>query len=361
MKKILVICPEISGNPFTRTLPFLQALKNDYEFVIVGPMKGKPYVWDKTVKAKFINAGSSLPKGLKLFHVILKIIKTGIKEDFDFIFGFKLQPHVIIPGIFLKKIKNIKFILDIDDLETELESSRFKKYLIKYCENKLNKVTKITASSRFLARKYNGLFIPSCADENWANKINKKLYNKLISKYNLKNKIVIGYIGAFRKHKGVALLIKAVQKAKEHVKNLSLILVGKGPKNIENDLKNLAKDETLFLGFVEHEKLPTYFKIINIFVIPNLHSEVSKAQTPAKLFEAMAANKAIIATNTSGMQDILGNAGVIVKPSVEEISNAITKLAKNKILIKSFEKKVKNLYAKKYNFQIFKKKVISIF
>jgi glycosyltransferase involved in cell wall biosynthesis len=80
-----------------------------------------------------------------------------------------------------------------------------------------------------------------------------------------------------------------------------------------------------FLGYAENSA--PLVSMMDIFVLPSLSEGFSNS-----LLEAMAAKKAVIATDVGGNREALGNneSGILVPPKdAESLAQAITKLLKN--------------------------------
>jgi len=102
------------------------------------------------------------------------------------------------------------------------------------------------------------------------------------------------------KKNGIDDLIKAGQYLEFPFK---LLVIGTGLE--EERLKELAKDlkiedQVLFLGHIEHEELPKYSAIADVFVRPSLSEGLGSA-----FLEAMAAGLPIIGTPVGGIPDFL--------------------------------------------------------
>src|SRR3989338_1938877 len=89
------------------------------------------------------------------------------------------------------------------------------------------------------------------------NKIDSKRFNirakgdKIIKKYDLKNKKVLLYVGRIAPHKGIHLLLKVFNIVKKEIPNSKLIIVGKPIyENYFRKLKKLANNDVIFTGFV---------------------------------------------------------------------------------------------------------------
>ena len=76
----------------------------------------------------------------------------------------------------------------------------------------------------------------------------------------------------------------------------------------------LLKDRVIFFPQQPFEILPEFLSITDLVVVPQAERSASYAQVPAKIFDAMAMAKPIIATNVSDIPEILDGCGWIVDP-----------------------------------------------
>jgi len=146
----------------------------------------------------------------------------------------------------------------------------------------------------------------------------------------LRKWVTIGYVGGLRPEKNVAALIKAFRGLLENNSEarVRLVIIGDGP--MRSLLKETVKRQdlsryVLFLGFIPDAY--RFLNAIDIFVLPSL-SEGS----PLSLIEAMAAGKAIIASDIPSIREIVrhNKEAILVDPlDVEALKQAILLLYNN--------------------------------
>jgi len=120
----------------------------------------------------------------------------------------------------------------------------------------------------------------------------------------LEERIVIGAIGFFREWHGIDLLLRCVARSPLLRERVKVLLVGKG--QALSSLKSLAselgiKDQVLFTGAVPHDQIPSYLAAIDVALMPRAVEYAS----PLKLFEYMAAGKAIVAPRQENLLEVL--------------------------------------------------------
>ncbi len=141
--------------------------------------------------------------------------------------------------------------------------------------------------------------------------------------------IIIGSIGNLRKAKGYDILIEAASKALKIRKDLTFIILGKGPLEpwLKSEISRLRMSENFKLcSFVED--VYNYLVDFDIFVVPSLWEGF-----PVVALEAMICGKPIIATSVGDLPDIVKHniTGLIVEPgNPDQLAESILKLAGDK-------------------------------
>lgn len=143
---------------------------------------------------------------------------------------------------------------------------------------------------------------------------------------------ILGNIARLVPEKGHLFCLEAFRKVVEEIPDTLLLFVGDGPqkKTIERRIVELELQKNVILtGFLED--IPAIFSIIDI----SLHTSFWEG-SPVAIAEAMYLGKAIIATNVSGIPEIIedGINGILVGPqNVDELSKAIIRLLKDRELL----------------------------
>jgi phosphatidylinositol alpha-mannosyltransferase len=114
------------------------------------------------------------------------------------------------------------------------------------------------------------------------------------------------YVGRLEPRKGVDRLIRAMALVRQRVGDARLTIVGDGPGRAS--LASLAADasvEVTFAGRVSDGLLPAYYRAADVVCSPALGGE----SFGIVLLEAMAAERAIVATRIDGYTELVGDAG----------------------------------------------------
>tara|TARA_B100000315_G_C14580951_1_gene590446 strand:+ start:2316 stop:3449 length:1134 start_codon:yes stop_codon:yes gene_type:complete len=156
------------------------------------------------------------------------------------------------------------------------------------------------------------------------------------------NILQVGYVGHLYRGKGMEIIISISR----FLHDIDFHIIG----GFENDIKYWETKEPSsnihFHGFINQSKIPSYLNIFDIVLLPNQYHvsphnvnfkthnvNISEFTSPLKMFEYMAAKKAIISSDLPVLREVLNNNNsILVKPSdIKSWINAIN-LLRNKSL-----------------------------
>ena len=210
----------------------------------------------------------------------------------------------------------------------------------------LQNANAVTAATNDLARKARA-FAPGIEPHWIPNGVDAALFSPgprdeaLVSSLNLDAAPVIAFVGEARQKKGLTILLPAfAQLCKKLALDESLtwqeqnshpptlLMIGGVRKDDEPILQVFQRQNpTLNVRVVPnmaHEKLPAYYRLADVLVIPSLRDGM-----PNSLLEGMACERAIVASNVGGIPDVLrhGENGVLVAPGdVNALADALLEL-----------------------------------
>ncbi len=136
------------------------------------------------------------------------------------------------------------------------------------------------------------------------------------------------FFGTPRPFKGLEELIEATKLLQD--RDIVLTIVGIDEhdnycKSFVELAKNQLGEHFKGLGLQSFEKVPEFLAIADVIAIPQKNNSATVGQVPAKVFDAMAMAKPVVATAVSDLPEILDGCGWIVEPEKpEELAQAIT-------------------------------------
>ncbi len=331
--KISILCFDLSSNAFGRAGLLAIALSKIYDVEIIGPSK-REKIWAPMAQID-IPIKKFVWERYPGFHRIKKKIMDVI--DGDVILASKLMPTSFGIGL-QKKISSGKpLLLDIDDWELGFfyhsgfwgKVGRFLNFTnpnglpyVWRIERLVGHADAVSVSNRFLQKKYGGTLLPHCRDTDVLNPL-KFNAGDVKEKMGFVGKKILMFLGTPRPHKGIDDLLQAFKK----VDNSDLNLVIIGVENKQEFLKGIdesVKNRVTIIPKIPFNKLSEYLSVADIICIPQRRTSDSVGQIPARLFDAMAMAKPIIATRVSDIPEVLGDCGYLVDPSNPfQLANAI--------------------------------------
>jgi glycosyltransferase involved in cell wall biosynthesis len=348
--KISILSPDLSHNCLGRAYLLAKILQRRYEVEIVGPLFGDG-IWEPLAKLgdmeyKFVKLEGRFKPHWQLKRLLKEI--TG-----DVIYASK--PLFTSFGIgLLKKLAGRKpLVLDIDDWEMGFMKEHYRSLSLtqrfralaystlqphsmgSYWNNLFGeKLTRfadeITVSNNFLKRRFGGTIVYHGRDTQAFHPL-KFDKSSVREKYGIgENKKVVMFFGTPRPHKGIEDLIEALSLLQHQ--DALLTLVGVDEDNYSQNLMRLASEKLgerfKAFGLQPFQKVPEFLAMADVVVIPQRRNFATMGQVPAKVFDAMAMAKPIIATNVSDLPEILDGCGWIVEPEnpkqlAEKIQNVL--------------------------------------
>ncbi len=137
-------------------------------------------------------------------------------------------------------------------------------------------------------------------------------------RFNLDGRFVIGFVGTFKPWHGADLLLAAFQDLHQADPSTHLLLVGDGPlrPRFEEQVRKTGLHEAVtFAGGVAHQDVPHYLAAMDVAIAPYPALEEFYF-SPIKLFEYMAAGRAVVASRAGQVAEIVvdGITGLLFEP-----------------------------------------------
>ncbi|GAB1267813.1 glycosyltransferase [Aurantivibrio infirmus] len=172
----------------------------------------------------------------------------------------------------------------------------------------------------------------------------------LRSEFNIdKSKVLMVTVSSLTGEKGITYAISALAAALNSNPNLHLLIVGTGEENdaLQQQARTLEVEKNIsFAG--RRNDIDKILKSSDIFLLPSLNEGL-----PMAMLEAMAAGKAVIATDVGDVAQALANEAGIIIPSqdVDALTKNILLLSGNPELIQRYGDKAQSIVVEKYSAQ----------
>jgi len=129
---------------------------------------------------------------------------------------------------------------------------------------------------------------------------------------NIRQPRVVGYVGKLRTGKGVLDLLEAICLLPRDV---ALLLVGEG--HLRNEifkrvqLDERLRDRVVLTGAVDPGQMASYYRVMDVLVLPSRTEQGWKESFGRTLIEAMACGVPVIGSNSGAIPTTVGKAGLI--------------------------------------------------
>jgi len=346
--KISILTPDISHNCLGRAYLLAKVLQRRYEVEIVGPAFQNK-VWEPLARQDEVKL--RIVPGYPLFYKCISQMRA-IRNNItgDVLYASKPLLTSYGAGLLEKFSHKRPLVLDIDDWQMGFQKEALRgvpllrrlKILASstLCfssphsywnsllgERSIGFADEVTVSNNFLKDKFGGTIV-------WHGRDTNAFDPKKFDRDHLRNKFgipgdkkVVVFLGTPRPYKGIEDLVEAISLLKDN--RILLMLVGLGEDSYSQRVKalvcsKLGNKRVRLFGLQPFEKVPEFLAISDVVVIPQRRNLATIGQVPAKVFDAMAMAKPIIATRVSDLPKILDGCGWIVNPeNPDQLAKAI--------------------------------------
>jgi glycosyltransferase involved in cell wall biosynthesis len=171
-------------------------------------------------------------------------------------------------------------------------------------------------------------------------------------------KIIIAAAGRLTPQKGFETLLDAAALLER--RDIAVVIAGEGPlrRTLEEEARRRGLNGTIvFPGFLEGAG--TLFGASDLVAIPSLYEG-----QPFVLLEAMAAGKAVVASDMYGIREavVQGETGMLVRPgSAEELARALSRLIDDPALRRAMGERARRRYEEHYTAREFRERMERIY
>ena len=263
------------------------------------------------------------PRELMLMHALKGTIEKAVADYQPDVIHAASPVLVGLPALRVARQHNLPLVYEVRDLwenasvdrgkwgydslpyrgAKALETIVFKKAdgIVTICEALRNEISPRVGKTVDLSVIPNGveseLFQPSPPSQ------------RVLDKWKLKGKTVVGYIGAFQPYEGLESLITAMPAIASSVPNAHLMITG-GGNDLEPVLHELVRAQGLeklvtFTGRVPHAEVQEMYSVVDLMVYPRISTRTTELTTPLKPLEAMALEVPVMLSDTQAMCELV--------------------------------------------------------
>jgi glycosyltransferase involved in cell wall biosynthesis len=146
---------------------------------------------------------------------------------------------------------------------------------------------------------------------------------------------VIMFVGSFQQWHGLDRLVEGFAQVLRKLPEAKLLLVGDGPARpaVERKIAKLGiANGVIITGIVPHAGIPEMLASADVVTAPYPHLPQELWFSPLKLYEYMAAGKAIVASRAGQIAEVIqnGHTGILCEPGdVDDFAQATIRLLKD--------------------------------
>ncbi len=314
--KIFILSHDLSSNCLGRAAVFAHLLRDDHHVEIVGPAFGAD-VWypfrKPGVPVRKVEGEIFWPHHTEVVQRLLDKIRC------DLMIAIKPRPTSYGIALMKRAIRRIPILLDIDDWEMAFYADRDWRSWptdtllrrpnsplhTQLLEAAIPQADAISVASHKLRNRFGGTIIPHARD---ATLFDPSRYDgpALKEQYGLGAFRLLVFVGTPRPHKGLEDLYELLKDLPEDV---HLLIVGatNAPDAYEEELRDQGGPRVHLLKAQGLERIPAHLAMADLIVVPQDESRVSKHQLPAKLIDAMAMARPIVASSIGDIPRILSD------------------------------------------------------
>jgi glycosyltransferase involved in cell wall biosynthesis len=373
--RVAILCPELASNALGRCLLLARLLPPEARVEIIGLMS-KPGVWAPA-------RASGVPiDGIHVGHTrqlpaARRWLRSRVRADLLLV----SKPLPTSLGLALcSGLRGVRLALDIDDWEYGLSlphdgsdphplwragaalygalrrGQPNSVLATRLCQPLARRVPWRLVSNRWLERRFGGTLLYHVRDESELDPA-RVAAAELRQSLDLAGRLWVGFVGTVRPHKGLEDLVGALGQLRGPRAPGLLLLGADAGDPVVGEVVARARQ---VLGperlRVRHQfpvqRLAQHVQLVDVVAIPSRDTVASRGQLPAKLFDAMAMAKPVVATAVNEVAEVLGESGIAVPPGDRgAMADAIARL-EDPALRRNLGEAARQRFLERYSFSV---------
>jgi glycosyltransferase involved in cell wall biosynthesis len=248
---------------------------------------------------------------------------------------------------FIPRISGKRIVINIDGLEWKRKKwGKLAAFYLRFSEQ-LAGITcnKVVTDSRAIQEYYLNRYSKSSAYIAYGAEVKRYTRHEQLKKYDLTKDNYLLYVSRLEPENNAHLIISSFEQVKT---NMLLVIVGSSPYN-SNYYKRLksTKDRRIkFLGTVYGED----YKELQSNAFLYVHGNEVGGTNPA-LLEAMGYGNCVLVLDVPYNREVISDAGVLYKKSVENLREKMQYLIDNPDMVKKYRRKAQERIAAEYTWE----------
>jgi len=300
---------------------YMSKLGHDVRLILLSYRRNE----DQSVNHENLNLKSIslLPNPL---YAISKIYHEVKEPSADWIFGFS-DTYFGIMAVYFAKRLNKKCLVDAyDNYEAYLPFLKPLHWIWRKSIRQANLVTCAGPGLVDLFRKYRNTdpieILPMAVDPTGFSPMSKQQARQFLDLP--ADKRLVGYHGSIHHSRDITVLFDTIKDLRSRDPEIMLVLSGRCFRNVK------LPDSALYLGYIPDSQVPYFVNSLDVLAVPNRTSNFGHHSYPIKIYEAMACNIPVVATQTRATEWILkDHPDMLVPPNdPEKFADVIGKIIK---------------------------------
>jgi len=173
--------------------------------------------------------------------------------------------------------------------------------------------------------------IPEAAGSRFKPIKDRRKIDKILDKYYIDGRYIL-HIGTLNPRKNLEFLIRVFNRIHKMMPDIKLVITGKKGwyyENLFEAVRHLGLEKfIIFTGYIEDEEAPYLYNGADVYAFPSIYEGFGLPP-----LEAMSCGTPVVASNTSSIPEVVGDAGVLLSPKdVESWVKAILRILRDKPL-----------------------------
>jgi len=370
---VSILCPDLSSNALGRSLLLAALLRERWDVEILGVATG-PDLWQPALGADVapIRRGPVV-RNTRDLRSALGWLENAVRGEVLIV----SKPLPTSLGLVLDaELSGRRLVLDIDDWEYGLCLTPDRNPVvhalalaagpwlphrpnhvarIRKLEGRVAEIQDRLVSNTWLQDRFGGTVLYHVRDPDALDpdRVDAQVLRRDLD---LEGRLWVGFVGTFRSHKGIDVLVEALAQV-DTACPPGLLLMGCELSDapvaalVECARARLGANRVRTIGPFPLAELAANVCAADVIAIPSRCCPASEGQVPAKLFDAMAMARPIVASAVNDVADILQGCGRTVPPDdAAALAAAIGELAGDRDLRESLGTRARNRLVEHYSF-----------